>query len=402
MRRGFVMITMLCCTVVLVAFLGLAVDSGYLELVKTRMQTAADAAALGGAQEIKAGGSARVVAAARADAALNGFTDGVNGVTVTVNTPPSGGYSTANSTGVEVIVAQEVPTFFMRIVGSFSARLQARAVAHLGSAPTCVYILDQTANAAFSISNGAKVEIDCGIMVESASASAFKASGGSKLTATNIAVFGGDASTNGAQISPTPVTGVPRTGDPLAYIPAPAVPACTHFNTNIPSGTVTLAPGAYCNGIVIGSSATVIFAPAGDFILKGGMSIAGGAVVSGGGTFYNTAGEGYSYAPFNFASGSKIKLTAPTSGDRAGILLFQDRGISSAAVNTLMGGTDASLNGALYFPHSSLSYSGGSSVDLYSIIVAGTISFSNGAKVRNDYSSLPSGSPARGSALVSE
>src|SRR4051812_39036642 len=88
-RRGFVLITMLCCLVVLVGFLGLAIDSNYLELIKTRMQTAADAAALGGVQEIKMNGTANVVAAARGDAALNGFTDGQDGVTVTVNNPPS-------------------------------------------------------------------------------------------------------------------------------------------------------------------------------------------------------------------------------------------------------------------------------------------------------------------------
>src|SRR6185437_9420892 len=109
------------------AFLGLAIDAGYLEWVKTRLQTAADAAAVGGAQEIHANGAANVVAAARGDAALNGFTHGSNGVTVTVNNPPAGGYSTDNSTGVEVIVAQQTPTFFMRLLGASAVGLQARA-----------------------------------------------------------------------------------------------------------------------------------------------------------------------------------------------------------------------------------------------------------------------------------
>src|SRR5438046_2889051 len=109
-RRGFVLITMLFSVVVLVAFLGLAVDTAYMELVKTRMQTAADAAALGGAQEIKLSGAANVEASARADAALNGFTHGVDGATVTVHNPPSAGYSTGDSTGVEVIIAKPVNT----------------------------------------------------------------------------------------------------------------------------------------------------------------------------------------------------------------------------------------------------------------------------------------------------
>ena len=47
-RRGFVMVTMILSLVILMAFLGLAIDVGYEQYVKVRMQTAADAAALGG------------------------------------------------------------------------------------------------------------------------------------------------------------------------------------------------------------------------------------------------------------------------------------------------------------------------------------------------------------------
>ena len=42
---GFVLIAMLASTVVLLTIVGLAIDTGHLQLVKVRMQTAADAAA---------------------------------------------------------------------------------------------------------------------------------------------------------------------------------------------------------------------------------------------------------------------------------------------------------------------------------------------------------------------
>ena len=119
--RGFVLITMLCCTMLLVAFLGLAIDAGYLQFQKPRMQTAADAAALGGVQgDQAANGAAGVVAAAhgrmrRSTASPNG----VGGVTVTVNSPPSSGYSSSDATGVEVIIVQQVPTFFYERSGGF-------------------------------------------------------------------------------------------------------------------------------------------------------------------------------------------------------------------------------------------------------------------------------------------
>lgn len=104
--RGFVMVTMLVSLTVLLASIGLAVDTGYLYLLKTRMQTAADAAALGGVQEFRMDGASGVAAEATNDAAANGFTNGVNGVTVTVNNPPLSGYSVSDVTAVEVIISQ--------------------------------------------------------------------------------------------------------------------------------------------------------------------------------------------------------------------------------------------------------------------------------------------------------
>ena len=416
---------MLCCTAILVEFLGLAIDAGYLELVKTRMQTAADAAALGGVQEIKMNGAANVVSAARADAALNGFTNGLNGVTVTVNNPPSGGYSTGDSTGVEVIVAQQVPTFFMSLVGSSSVALQARAVAHQGSGTTCLHVLDQSAAGAFTASNGATVQTGCGIDVDSSSATAFTVTGGTTVTTTTIASYGGlsvkggsrvtatevqvngtSSVTGGSTMTPSATTGgVARAGDPLAYVPAPTAGACNHTNYTAGGGqTLTVYPGVYCNGMNLGNGAHVTFSP-GTYILEGGgLNINGGVTATGNGvTFYNTAGGGYSYAPFNFGNGANITFAAPTTGSLAGILLFQDRSIVSAAMNQFVGGVSMNLSGSLYFPTTPVTFSNGSSSSSpYSIIVAKTVVFTGGTKLNNDYSSLPGGSPIKGNALISE
>ncbi len=405
-ERGFVMVTMLCCLVILVAFLGLAIDTGYLQLVKTRMQTAADAAALGGVQELKMNGAANVAASARGDAALNGFADGQGGVTVTVNSPPSGGYSTADSSGVEVLVAQQVPTFFMSLVGATSVSVKARAVARQASGTTCVHALDQSASAAFSASGGANVQIDCGVMVESSNSTAFQVSGGTTVRASSIWVNGGSSVTGGSTTTPTPLTGIARQGDPLAYVPAPPVGGCDFTNTSVGGGqTKTLPPGVYCNGISLGNGAHITFAPSGTYILKGGgLDIGGGVTVTGSGvTFYNTSGGGYAYAPIAFHNGATVTLSAPTSGSLTGILMFQDRSVVSAAVNSFLGGTNIVLNGSLYFPTTPVSYSGGTSVaGSYSIIVAKTVTFSGGCKMHNDYSSLPTGSPVRGNAVISE
>src|SRR4051794_12486704 len=111
--RGFVLVTMVASMVVILSIVGLAIDSGYLQLVKVRMQTAADAAVIGAVQELRANGPTNVTAAGRSDSAANGFTNGQNGVTVTVNTPPSTGNYTGDNTAVEVMIRQSVNTFFM-------------------------------------------------------------------------------------------------------------------------------------------------------------------------------------------------------------------------------------------------------------------------------------------------
>src|SRR5260370_38482211 len=73
--------------VALVAMAGLSVDVGYARFEKRRMQTAADSAAIAAAYALNTGGN--YTTAARNDSGLNGFTNGTNGVTVTVSNPPA-------------------------------------------------------------------------------------------------------------------------------------------------------------------------------------------------------------------------------------------------------------------------------------------------------------------------
>ncbi len=75
--------------VVLMLMAGLGVDVGYLRYQKTQMQKAADAAALAGASALLYGSN--YVAAGKNDSSANGFTDGQNGITVQIYTPPTSG-----------------------------------------------------------------------------------------------------------------------------------------------------------------------------------------------------------------------------------------------------------------------------------------------------------------------
>ena len=83
------------------------VETGQLYRTKRQMQGAADAAALAGAiDKVNGGTNTSATAAALYEAQRNGFQNGVGGVTVTVNAPPTSGSNVSTANAVEVIVAK--------------------------------------------------------------------------------------------------------------------------------------------------------------------------------------------------------------------------------------------------------------------------------------------------------
>jgi hypothetical protein len=404
-ERGFVMITMAAMTIGLVAFLGLAFDIGYLEWTRRLLQNAADSAANAGVLEVMAGSTnSVVVSAANADSSLNGYTNGVNGVTVTVNHPPLSGYSTGSSSAVEVIVSRNTPVYFLSIVGPATVPVEARAVSKSGGNGDCVFVLSPSAPQAWSLNGALNINLSCGAIVNSTSSSAMYLNGAINFTGQATVV--GGYSTNGAITwSPSPPqTGAATQNDPLSYLMPPTVGACNYTNYSQAGSysNLHLSPGVYCNGISFTGAGNIIFNP-GTYILEGGgMHINGATNISGSGvSFYLTQGGGYTYGPVSIAGASNSTLTAATTGPLAGILFFQDRSIASPAASTIVGASNANWVGALYFPTSALTYSGASNGQ-YTILVAQTLTFNGAANVGADYSSLPGGSPAKGNAVMSE
>lgn len=397
------LVTMVAATAVLLAIVGLAIDTGYLELLKLRMQTAADAAAMGGVQEYRMNGSSTVTSAAKADAAANGFTDGSNSVSVTVNHPPASGYSQGDPTAVEVAITQDASTMFLSVLGLTSAGVKARSVARQGSSTNCMYTLDPAAADSLTVTNGVAVTSSCGVVVESTNSKALEASGGAKLTAASIAVAGNYTISNGATLSPLPTAHAFTGGDPLKYIPAPSVGACNWNNTSIGGAQViTLSPGVYCGGITIGNGAKVTLNPGTYVLLGGGLNFGGGATVTGNGvTFYNTYNAQHPYGSIQMNNGVSVTLSAPTTGSLAGILMFQDRSVTNGAASAFSGGATLDMTGALYFPTTTLQYYNGAHAP-YTIVVASRVTFAGGVKINNDYTSLPGGTPVKGGAALSE
>ncbi len=390
--------------IALCALVGLAADTGYFFDYKRQMQTAADAAALAGAEQLRRGGNGngQIVNAADAAAASNGFTNTVNGTGIQVHIPPLSGYYTSDGSYVEAIISQTRPTLFMGILGLQSANVSARAVAGVQDSPNCIYALGQTGTGLATNGSGSSLSAACGIVVNSSAAGALNAGSGA-VFGTSVAVAG---TYSGSCSSSEPSgcrTGVPPQPDPLAQLADPQFSGCDFgapTPVNVSGGVVTLNPGTYCNGISIGSGASVTFQP-GVYILNGGgLSVSGNSTIQGTGvTFYNTAQGKYSYGPVNLTGGTLGFLNAPTSGPTEGILFFQDRTIipkAGKSTNVIAGSSNLNFTGTFYFPTTDLTFSGGGQVSAnYTIFVARTITVGGNTTLSANFSSLQDGNPIK-------
>src|SRR5215467_12286597 len=115
-ESGQALIITVLCMSCLFGFAALAADVGVLLKEERLVQAAADSAAVAGALEVNYH-PAGISSAAQAAATQNGFTDGSNGATVTVNSPPLNGPHVGGANYVEVIVSQVQPTLFLGLFG---------------------------------------------------------------------------------------------------------------------------------------------------------------------------------------------------------------------------------------------------------------------------------------------
>jgi len=99
-----------------------------LALRAVQLQNAADAAARGALYELKHG-KADWVAAGKADSALNGFSDGLNGVTIVIEYPPASGFASGDTAAVRAVLLQRIPGSFMGWTNRWGPVIRRSAVA---------------------------------------------------------------------------------------------------------------------------------------------------------------------------------------------------------------------------------------------------------------------------------
>jgi len=268
--------------VMLISFVALAVDVGYFYSVRRKMQTAADAAAVAGANSIGTSNASNYEQAASDVATLNGFQNGQNGVTVTVSEPSLSSPYPSTASYVEVSISQAVPTFFLHALGYSTMNVSTQAIAGSSNPTSCIYALDQSKSEAFYLDGNVTVDASCGITDDSSSGSALTVDGNITVDTSSIGVVGGVSKSGNVSFTPNPVTGIANQADPLSSLAAPSVGSCTqaattNSGTYSPSGilsSLNIAPAVYSGGMSFSgilSSATFTGGTYGNGISLGGL-----------------------------------------------------------------------------------------------------------------------------------
>ena len=407
---------------------GLAIDAGQLFAAKRAQQEAADAAAFAGAVVLyQPGGTVlQGTTAAIADATTNGFTDGVNGATVTVNgshvacstcAPTSGLYASESPVlHIEVIIVRQVPT---TLVPAQAATTQVRArgvagVESLNNGYPMMALGTGCTSAGITVSPNESIHVYGGGIISNScstsSVSGFTATQDLLICASPpapctpnsyaLSVVGGTTG-NTFPAGITVTTGVTPAADPFAGYPRPDGHSYNGVNllpTNPAqiSGTTTWPEGKYTGGL----SGPLCH---GIYILQGGgftgvtqdtntlhVDANTNTPCDGKVMIYNTlSGFPGSTGTCSGMSGDSV-LRPMTTGQYAYMSIYQDplctATLSESGAHTL----DAS--GTLYLPSGTILLNGNTATINGGQLIASQINVQNGA-VNVTYSSGTTATP---------
>ncbi len=382
-------------------------------------QNVADAAAESGAFALANDQEASVSSAAVA--AASGIPE--NALTVTTGVSTGVGNFTPGGTPANAVRAAVTQSFQPTLSGLFLTgpiSISESAVALIIPATSTPCVLALATNAAEGVRLDGNAQVTCnggGVASNTTSATSLGMNGNTSITATTVTTAGGCSGCTGHLSLTDPLqTYQPPTPDPFAAAQAVSLPTFSGSGCRpMPSlkGTVNLPPSttqAFCTGqdLSITGNSVVNLSPGVYFFYGANISVAGS-----GSLLCPSCGNGQGVTliltgPNNGAGAGTVSISGNTTVDLSaaasnawnpafnGILFYLDARSSNAV--QISGGADMTLGGGLYFPSSSVAFSGGAagaSEDTCSVLVAATVTFNgNGNFGTNNCESLdmPTGS----------
>ena len=331
-RQGAVAVIFGLVATVLLGLVGGGIDYARLAARRSQLQGATDAGVLAGGNSLKlASSNTASVVGITTQTIQNGAQPPADSpVTITVTLP-------ADKSSVFARAEQTVKLSFGGFVGVPTVKIAAQARANVvGSMRLCMLALDPAAPGAFDLEKAAQVTATgCTLYSNSTSPIGMTGKDSSIATAQTICSAGGYSGVR-ANFAPPPQTGCPTIADPLKDRPAPTVGGCTSIpvsankkgdtSKNLIDQDATLDAGTYCGGLHITKNAAVTLR-AGIYVMQDGPLIVDSkASLTGTDVgFYFMGNKG----GLLFDQKTSISLAAPTTGTMAGLLMMEERAVSS-------------------------------------------------------------------------
>ncbi len=377
-KRGVALLWTAVAMLVLVAFIGLAVDFGMMVWTAEQLQIAADGAALAGARWVRTDESL-----ARDQAQLVGAANVAGGVNVELNR------NDANSADGDIVVGRfdrddltfdptgfpnavkvnarrtsgslngSLPLNFARVLGFNETDIQRSAIAILGGGTgTGMLILDNNASCALTIRGNPTIELNDGaIQVNSTNSCGTCLQGDPYILASEFNMVG-DACLTGVNENEVPPLNdhQPEIPDPLADLPAPSFNPSANLGTIKNSGTY--GPGYYAGGIN---------ASGGTINLDPGIYVLGGAGVNISGSPTFTAEGVMLYVlqgPVDIRGSGTLTITPPDPDEYSypGVDIYENVAIFQARTNSaegrVLGTANMNFEGTYYFPRNKINLGG--------------------------------------------
>ena len=387
-ERGLSVILVAILGVLLLGFVGLAVDAGHVYTVGGQLQDAADAAALAAARQVlddnSTGGTFQITRdAALAVAAANKAAG--NGVLLDANTPnDSDGDivvgtwdagtatftpSTASPNAVKVLArctkdspSGPLPLLFGGLFGVTSSDVSRSAIAmSIPTSDPIVHVHDPANRETLFMTGSANLDVGTGkVQVNSCDKASICLTGTPNL-------YGSQISTNGgAQYPAGSIHGVlkeyaPTMPDPLADI-LPDSFAFSSLKSGLPkpkgnNGSITTtgiySPGYYPKGLDI-KSTTLVTLKSGTYVFGTKANMGGSAMLLGDGVTILFDQN----ITFSVLGGASIDISPPTSGQFTGLAMMFHRNTTSSSACSLGGNGLIDMEGSLYVPKGTLKLHG--------------------------------------------
>lgn len=392
-------------TPVLIGFMGLAIDTTYWETAKVSLQGATDQAAIAAGRAYRS--EANVTTEAVSVLAAHGFVDGTNGVSISVQNPPTSGSYAGNPAAILVSVTQPQHSIFASVLNLTPPVVTARAITapSTSGGGACIISLAPTGTGV-SMNGTNTVNISqCNVYANSTAANAIALTNNATLTALNAYITGGwsvnnsatpclnagTTSARGLCVTKTLQTGASPVADPYATRAIPAVPGrCDSTNAaHNTSATYTAKPDGiwvFCGGLKLtGSGNTLTLNPGIYMIDRDQLSINGDWTINGNGvSIFFTSSTGSNHGSLKVQGNQTVNLVAPTTGIAKGIAVWMHRNAPSSSTIDFGGGSTLSIVGAIYAANAAVTVSGNNGSAKCTQVVAHSVTFNGNNTFKHD------------------